>query len=108
QSMDVTARRLWSAIREGLIIPLEDSQDGRGPRYQFAHDRVLQVAYSLVSGADKEALHLRIGRRLSQGLTDRELDLHLFDAVEQMKVGARLVTADSERLQLAQLNSRAA
>ena len=33
-------------------------------RYQFAHDRIHQAAYSLIDEQERPTLHLRIGRML--------------------------------------------
>jgi predicted ATPase/signal transduction histidine kinase len=110
QPMDVTVRTLWTAIREGLVVPLDPSPaaDQPGPRYQFAHDRVQQVAYSLLGTDEREAMHLRIGRRLLDRLTDHELEERLFEVVDQLNLGAARVTDDAERAEFARLNSRAA
>jgi predicted ATPase/signal transduction histidine kinase len=110
ESIDATARRLWTAIREGLIVPLDPSHshESERPRYQFAHDRVQQVAYSLLGADEREDLHLRIGRRLSEGLTEEALDERLFEVVDQLNLGADRVADEAERFRFARLNSRAA
>jgi signal transduction histidine kinase len=110
QSIDLTARRLWNAIRERLIVPLDAPQGlvPSGPWYQFAHDRVQQVAYASLGPNERKALHLQIGRYLLERLSEDEIGERLFDAVDQLNLGATLVTDERERFQLAQLNERAA
>ncbi|WP_158502098.1 ATP-binding sensor histidine kinase [Vitiosangium sp. GDMCC 1.1324] len=94
-----TAAALWSAIHEGLLIPGETG-------YRFAHDRVQQAAYSLLPEEQKKRLHLEAGRWL-RGTSEREFDERLFEAVDQLDLGADLVTDGTERLELACLNFQA-
>ncbi|WP_158502097.1 AAA family ATPase [Vitiosangium sp. GDMCC 1.1324] len=100
-----TAGALWDALQEGLLIAEEKS-----PRhlhaYRFAHDRVQQAAYSLLSDLQKKRLHLQAGRHL-RASTSREPDERLFDVVDQLNRGTELVTDDTERLELARLNLEA-
>ncbi|PTL78247.1 AAA family ATPase [Vitiosangium sp. GDMCC 1.1324] len=114
-----TAAALWSAIQQGLLVsdsrapPLSRSGEqsaGEHPRhetlYRFAHDRVQQAAYSLLPEPEKKRLHLEAGRLLKT-TSERESDERLFDVVDQLDLGAELVTDEAERLELAQLNFRA-
>ncbi|QRN93944.1 AAA family ATPase [Archangium violaceum] len=94
-----TAGALLSAIQEGLLLP-------QGTTYRFAHDRVQQAAYSLLSEDEKKRFHLEAGRQMRAAL-EREQDERLFDMVDQLDLGADLVTGEAERLELAQLNFRA-
>ncbi|WP_158501964.1 AAA family ATPase [Vitiosangium sp. GDMCC 1.1324] len=96
------AGTLWSALQEGLLVPEPNS--ARFSR--FAHDRVQQSAYSLLSEEQRKRIHLDAGRRL-RGSSGRELDERLFEAVEHLDRGAELVTEEAERLELARLNFRA-
>ncbi len=50
---------LQPAVKEGLLV-----LDGAPDVYRFAHDRVQQAAYSLLSEPRRKAAHLRIGRLL--------------------------------------------
>ncbi len=106
----VTVNRLWTALREGFVQPLEASLSAleTGPRYQFAHDRVQQAVYSLLSEEERAAIHLRVGRGLLEGAGYDERARSLFRAVDQLNLGAHLVSDESERRRLLELNERAA
>ncbi|WNG48708.1 AAA family ATPase [Archangium minus] len=95
-----TAGTLWSTHQEGLLIQESESV------YRFAHDRVQQAAYSLLTEDQKKRLHLEAGRQL-RGSSEREPDERLFDVVDQLNLGAELLTEETERLELAWLNFRA-
>ncbi|WNG48707.1 AAA family ATPase [Archangium minus] len=95
-----TAAALWSALQQGLLVP-----EGKAV-YRFAHDRVQQAAYSLLPDDQKKRLHLEAGHRL-RGTSERELDERLFETVDQLDLGAELVTDEAGKLELATLNLRA-
>ncbi|WP_151702902.1 AAA family ATPase [Nitrincola alkalilacustris] len=110
---DQTARDLWPALTEGLVVPQDDSSqlfqhiDPARSRYRFVHDRVQQAAYSLISESDLEALHLQIGKQLLKSLNEEEQESRLFEIANHLNQARRLVTEPEERLSLAQLNLRA-
>ncbi len=91
---------LGPALRGGLLACA-------GGRYRFPHDRVHEAAQGLVAPPDRPARHLRIGRRLRDGLPAADLDEHLFEVVHQLNLGAHLLADDEERLRLARLNAQA-
>src|SRR6185503_8950039 len=49
---------LWEGVCQGLVEQLDGS-------YKFIHDRVQEAAYSLIRGAARAEVHLRIGRLLT-------------------------------------------
>ncbi|RKZ51705.1 MAG: serine/threonine-protein kinase PknK [Candidatus Parabeggiatoa sp. nov. 3] len=117
-----TAADLWKALQEGLIIPInevykffqasEDSTEATERQnlsvpYKFLHDRVQQAAYSLITEAQKPATHLKIGRLLKSHTHEQALDDKLFDIVNQLNLGISLITDQSERDELVQLNLKA-
>jgi len=74
-----TNKALESAVLEGLLIPNQahfqqvdllspssplNQVEKQGVEYYFAHDRIQQAAYTLISEAEKQVIHLRIGRLL--------------------------------------------
>ncbi|OJT23995.1 hypothetical protein BO221_17810 [Archangium sp. Cb G35] len=101
KSEEETRHDLIDAVREGLILYSREV-------YAFAHDRVQQAAYSLLSEGNRRELHLRIGRLLMARTPGEALDEQLFEVVTQLDLGAPMVTEPRERTHLAELNLRAA
>ncbi|TAE46871.1 MAG: GAF domain-containing protein [Cytophagales bacterium] len=85
------------ALREGLIIPLDND-------YKFAHDRIQQAVYSLINEVDKKEIHLHIGRLLVKYLSDDEREVYIFDIINQMNLGDELIDNPEEKHFLASLN----
>jgi predicted ATPase/signal transduction histidine kinase len=98
KSDEQTLREVWEAIREGLILRSRDV-------YTFAHDRVHQAAYSMLSDDRRSELHLRIGRLLLAHTPPEEREEHIFEIVSQLNAGAGLVTDPVEKYELVRLNS---
>lgn len=97
-------------VTDALKVPLEegllDIDADLGPRmYRFAHDRVQQAAYSRLDEPQRRAVHLKIGRHLLQRSSD--VDQSIFDAADQMNLGAPLLGSDDDRIALAQLDALA-
>ena len=118
QSTTETAADLWKALQEGLVIPItdiykffqdvEDTQVAEAAElavpYKFLHDRVQQAAYSLITDSQKPSVHLKIGQLLKSHTREEELDEKIFDLVNQLNQGVTLITTQTERDELAQLN----
>ena len=115
------ATALWSALREGLVLPEseaykffqgrakeEGQAKGIAVNYRFLHDRVQQAAYSLIADDRKQMTHLNIGRLLLQKTSKGEREDNLFNIVNQLNIGMALLEKPSEILEFAQLNLRAA
>jgi predicted ATPase len=90
-------RKLWEAVRTGLIFRSESS-------YKFLHDRVQEAAYSLIPEELRAEAHLRIGRLLAAHTPPERRDEAIFDLVNQLNRGAALITSREEREQLVELN----
>jgi PAS domain S-box-containing protein len=88
---------LREAIRAGLISCTEDS-------CSFVHDRVQEAAYSLMPNNVRAETHLRIGRLLAECTPPEKLPEMIFEIVNQLNRGARLITSQDEREKLAELN----
>ncbi|MEG4346638.1 AAA family ATPase [Microcoleus sp. A003_D6] len=133
QSETEAAANLWKALQEGLILPLSEiykfyqadghRESGIGNRYEsipspithsplltykFLHDRVQQAAYSLIPEAQKGITHLRIGQLLLGGTRIEEREEKVFKIVSQLNQGSHLITKESQREELTQLNLMAA
>jgi PAS domain S-box-containing protein len=75
--------------------------------YEFTHDRIQEAAYSLIRQEDQPALHLRIGRALSELLSAQEIETPIFDVVHQLNRGIALISDPADLIELAELNLRA-
>lgn len=75
--------------------------------WRFVHDQIQQSAYSLIPTRERDAVHLQIGRKLWEALPPDQLMLHVFLVVDQLRLGAALVTDQDERDRLAILLLRA-
>lgn len=117
-----TSQELWQALQERLVAPIDEmyrfadleeeafglpASYGSDIQYQFLHDRVQQAAYSLLSDAERLPTHLKIGRMMYEGLTERERDANLFHLLEHFNHAARLITGREERALVARLNLKA-
>ncbi|MEQ8971029.1 MAG: AAA family ATPase [Coleofasciculus sp. C1-SOL-03] len=129
KSWSDTAKDLWAAVQEGLIVPLskdykipllwqnnhesnrEDEdlsairdQDISSTAYKFLHDRVQQAAYALIPEAQKKEVHLEVGKLLLENTNPENLEENIFDIVNSLNIGAELISHQAERNNLAQLN----
>jgi predicted ATPase/GAF domain-containing protein/tRNA A-37 threonylcarbamoyl transferase component Bud32 len=119
KSLHETARELSEALHEGLILAIsaesrffDIAMDGETSEpdltfdvfYRFLHDRVQQAAYSLIDDADKQEVHLQIGRLLLAKSGRDPGEDELFKIVGHMNLGAALIADPQERLALARLN----
>jgi predicted ATPase len=78
------------------------------PEYKFAHDRIQQAAYSLISEQQKPIIHRKIGQVLFQNTPSNKQEEKIFDIVNQLNFGRELISNQSERDELAELNLQAA
>jgi PAS domain S-box-containing protein len=110
-----TFERLWPAVTEGILVPLDDNYKWLMPDndiseiicLKFAHDRVQQAAYALLAPNEKAPIHLQIGRLLLANTVPEELTERLFDIVNQLNLGRSRIDTEAEKIQLAELNLQA-
>ncbi|MEG3974482.1 AAA family ATPase [Microcoleus sp. herbarium8] len=118
-----TAQDLWEALQVGLILPVGNSY--RIPQvfeaeelnklgetagdvcYKFMHDRVQQAAYAMIPDAQKEPVHLAIGRLLLHRSTAAQRQERIFDIVNHLNFAGGLICELSEKYELAELNWQA-
>ncbi|MEH2374445.1 trifunctional serine/threonine-protein kinase/ATP-binding protein/sensor histidine kinase [Nostoc sp.] len=119
-----TVADFWNAVQDGLIIPTnevykfyQEESESRiqnsefkqhnfpdSCSYKFLHDRVQQAAYSLIRESQRKATHLKIGQLLLNNTSSEALEASIFDIVNQLNEGIDIITQQSQRYELAQLN----
>jgi len=123
KSLRETANTLQPAIASSLVVSLGSREDVelvlletesanqtlaignyQLPEYKFVHDRIQQAAYSLISEEQKPIIHQKIGQIVLQNTSADRQDDKIFDIVNQLNLGKELISNQSERDQLAQLN----
>ncbi|MDZ8183914.1 MAG: AAA family ATPase [Nostoc sp. ChiSLP02] len=118
QSEIETATYLWNALQEGLILPQSDvykfyigevnhavrQESSEIVAYKFLHDRVQQAAYALIPESDKQLTHLKTGKLILKNTLSEALETSIFDIVSQLNQGIDIITEQSEKRELAQLN----
>ncbi|MFO1380781.1 MAG: diguanylate cyclase [Chitinivorax sp.] len=114
QPLQQCAETLWPALRDGLIVPLNEEykfvhtpEKLAQARYRFLHDRVQQAAHSLTPEAQRAQLQLRIGRLLLAHTPPAQLEGRLFSILEQLNPAIDLIDSAAERAQVLALNLRA-
>jgi len=96
---------LLAAIQAGLIQPLSELDENLLVQdYKFLHDRVQQAAYALIDESQKQVVHLQIGRNLLEKTSPEQRSDRLFEIIDHLNQGLELVTARSERTEIARLN----
>lgn len=110
RSPAATAAALTDALVEGLIFPLDERYkyvggEGSGGEvaYRFVHDRVQQAAYSLATEAERQRIHLRLGRALRDSSTQAPGE-RIFELASHLNAARSLIEGPGERLNLAQLD----
>jgi predicted ATPase/signal transduction histidine kinase len=111
------AAGLWQVLQEGLILPQSEiykfylgneaqeiKQDTQIINYQFLHDRVQQAAYALIPEEEKAITHYQIGQLLLKQISPVAREERIFEIVNQLNYGTGLITQQSERHELAELN----
>ena len=121
KSATQTAKDLWSALQNGLILPLTQdykipllfSENDNGEEslfnesrvsYRFLHDRVQQAAYSLIPEENRQKIHLKIGKLLWKSLPYEQIEENIFDLVNQLNIGRDLITEKELKEGLLKLN----
>jgi predicted ATPase len=129
KSLSDTANELWSALQEGLILPLSNDYkipllwnqeagltDNSEPSlslvpnfpsfipYKFLHDRVQQAAYALIPDDHKKEVHLKVGQLLLKNTQQDQLEENIFDIVNHLNIGAELISHQLDRDELAKFN----
>jgi predicted ATPase/GAF domain-containing protein len=111
----VTFEELQESLLEGLVVPFDEENinipldqkecpEGSDLAYKFLHDRVQQVAYSLLTPKQKQHLHLRIGQFVYKGLANGQMNERICECADHLNRGRALIKDRTERYEFAELN----
>ncbi|NPV74496.1 MAG: AAA family ATPase [Pelotomaculum sp.] len=115
-----TAEDLLPALRAGVVVAgggfspaAREPDEHAGPEgpfafCEFAHDRVQQAVYSLLPGAEKKAIHRRVGLALLRETEPEHLERKIFEIADHLNNGRELIAGRDESLRLAAYNLSAA
>jgi predicted ATPase/serine phosphatase RsbU (regulator of sigma subunit) len=122
KSREQAAAALRPALAEGLILPVGEASGNQlrdtgvqrlldlssdlllNSEYKFAHDRIHQAAYDLISENERAMVHHQIGKRLQQSASRDNSPDRIFVVIDQLNAGQTLLAGDEERMELAELN----
>ncbi len=111
-SEPTTLTGLTEALTQGLVLPQDDyyklPATAAQARFRFLHDRVQQAAYAQIPAPERQTVHLEIGRLLLADSPAATLEQQVFDIVRHYHQVGPLVTTETERLRLVELNMQAA
>ncbi|HEY9853270.1 MAG TPA: AAA family ATPase [Leptolyngbyaceae cyanobacterium] len=117
KSLNETFQDLLPAIQEGLILPTSEIEIGSEPTvdylfairsYKFLHDRVQQSGYALIDETKQKAVRLQIGRLLLANISAEKRSERIFELVDHLNTGRALITDETEKVNLSNLNLFAA
>ena len=94
---DVVTDRLHDATSRGVFIYDVDSG------YSFRHDGLQNAALTLIPAEEKEGVHLELGRKLLNGLTEAEREKHMYLILGQLRMGRELIQDSLEKQAVAML-----
>lgn len=114
---------LWRAVTDEIIQPIgenyriieskelesinSEALANMEVLFEFTHDRVQQVAYSLISEDRRREIQYRIGKILLQHQFAEHLEENIFNVITHLNVAIPLIQNKDERLQLAKMNLQA-
>ncbi|MFH1194847.1 MAG: GAF domain-containing protein [bacterium] len=102
------------AVHEGFIVPLADNFAMLNTEYEmlekvehsfeFLHDRLRQISFSLLPKKQRKTIHLKIARLLSEKIEQVLLEEKIFEIIDHYNEGFQYIEGDEEKLKLAALN----
>lgn len=103
---------LLPAVSEGLILTAQSPDKGltvpgNDPKtnvYEFLHDTVRQLAYSLLTEEQKKNVHVRIGRHILKSAGQDDMGDKMLTVLDHLNRGLDLISSPAERLRLAGYN----
>lgn len=121
-SPHAVAKLLWPALQENMIYPVNNNyrlldlameseslniDPALLPVYRFHHDRIQQAADSMLDKQQNINCHVRLGRILLGHLQQSRNNLEIFDVANHLNQGIDQLSAEQDKIQLADLNLQA-
>lgn len=115
----VAANNLKELVDESLLLPMSSDKEIitvqqyvdrikknelDNIHYEFIHDKIHEVAYDLLREDEKKEIHLEIGRKLVNDLTEDEIKKNIFRIISHMNYGLSHIVDNEEKVELAKLN----
>ncbi len=103
-------QKLNQALVEGLIFADSNPNINQGrtaflkQTYKFAHDRIQQGVYDMLSEADKIRNHLQIGKVIIEKWSDEHIEQHIFSVIGHLNKSISINEDDQLRNKTAALN----
>jgi PAS domain S-box len=101
---------LKQAFEIGLIYINKDENLKQAQEtiiYNFVHDHIQQIVYSMISEEERCAIHLKLGHIYLKKCTDLNNSEQVFKIVRQLNAGSAIITDESEKIELSELNLKA-
>jgi len=105
KSASETVDILSMVCRENLVVKLDKE---KYYDYKFAHDQIQKASYSLIETDETYDIHLKIGRLMQELFSESQLEDNLFDLVNHLNMGSKLIVNPDEKLSLAKNNLKTA
>lgn len=97
---------LVPALEDGLIYTYGNTAEVTN--YQFAHDRVQQAVYALITDKERQTIHIKIARYLLKTLTENNLNEIIFNIVDHYNLTLPYDYDAVEKNKIAEFNLKAA
>lgn len=100
---------LQPALEAGMVSITRDSlaPSGQDLTGNFAHDRIQQAAYQLMTEPEQQKRHRRLGQMLLRESRRDDHQQHLFEVVQHLNLGGKQGYDEQQCLDIAHLNGRA-
>ncbi len=112
KSLEETASCLMPPLREGLVLTAAGQKGNLSSAYpetepsgfEFLHDRIQQVVYSLIREEEKKEKHMAIGRLFLQNTARGSLEEKILFIMDHFNRSLELLHDPAERMELAGYN----